>query len=93
MAPTQRGKARRVRTGTALAASRAPTLDDLRRRRDEILLVAASHGAHNVRVFGSVADGRTRPDSDKEVCSDERVPVSASNMEDTACRNRHYQHG
>ncbi len=30
-------------------------LDDLRRRRDEILGYAASHGARNVRVFGSTA--------------------------------------
>jgi uncharacterized protein len=30
-------------------------LDDLRGRRDEILGYAASHGARNVRVFGSTA--------------------------------------
>ena len=40
------------------------TLDDLRARRDEILRIAARHGAHNVRVFGSVARGQARPDSD-----------------------------
>ncbi len=41
-----------------------PTLDDLRMRRDEILRIAADHGARNVYVFGSVARGRSRPDSD-----------------------------
>ena len=41
-----------------------PTLAILRSRRGEILRVAASHGAHNVRVFGSVARGEAGPDSD-----------------------------
>ena len=40
------------------------TLDDLRARRDEILRLAEKHGASNVRVFGSVARGEARPDSD-----------------------------
>ena len=40
------------------------TLEDLRARRDEILRIAAKHGAHNVRVFGLVARGQARPDSD-----------------------------
>ena len=33
-------------------------------RRDEVLRVAASHGARNVRVFGSVARGEVGPKSD-----------------------------
>lgn len=33
-------------------------------RRAEILATAAQHGAHNVRVFGSVARGEARADSD-----------------------------
>jgi hypothetical protein len=33
-------------------------------RRDEILEIAHRHGARNVRVFGSVARGEARPDSD-----------------------------
>ena len=41
-----------------------PTLAELRSRRGEILHVAASRGAHNVRVFGSVARGEAQPDSD-----------------------------
>lgn len=33
-------------------------------KRDEILAIAARHGASNVRVFGSVARHEARPDSD-----------------------------
>jgi predicted nucleotidyltransferase len=40
------------------------TLTDLRRRREEILRIAAARGARNVRVFGSVARGEARVDSD-----------------------------
>jgi uncharacterized protein len=41
------------------------TLDTLRReKRAEILHRAAVHGCRNVRVFGSVATGESRPDSD-----------------------------
>ena len=36
----------------------------LQRRRDEILMVAAKHGARNVRVFGSVARGDADEQSD-----------------------------
>ena len=36
----------------------------LEAKKEEILRVAAKHGAHNVRVFGSVARGEARPDSD-----------------------------
>ncbi|MFZ5883629.1 MAG: nucleotidyltransferase family protein [Chloroflexota bacterium] len=32
--------------------------------REEILATAHKHGAYNVRVFGSVARGEARPDSD-----------------------------
>ena len=41
-----------------------PTLGALQARRDEILRIAAAHGARNVRVFGSVARGHARADSD-----------------------------
>ena len=33
-------------------------------KREEVLRIAARHGAHHVRVFGSVARGEARPDSD-----------------------------
>jgi predicted nucleotidyltransferase len=36
---------------------RIPTLDELRARRDDILMIADRHGAGNVRVFGSVVRG------------------------------------
>jgi len=45
----------------------APTLEQLRRRRDEINRVAALHGASDVRVFGSVARGEEGPRSDVDV--------------------------
>ena len=42
-----------------------PILETLRtKQRDEILRLATAHGCHNVRVFGSVATGNSRPDSD-----------------------------
>jgi predicted nucleotidyltransferase len=40
------------------------TLEGLRARRTDIEHVAARRGAHNIRVFGSVARGEARPDSD-----------------------------
>lgn len=45
-------------------ANRRPTLEELRARRAEILAIAARWGARNVRVFGSVAQGEARADSD-----------------------------
>ena len=52
---------RRRRRG---ASPRVVTLDALRARRDELLEIAANRGASNLRVFGSVARGEARPDSD-----------------------------
>jgi hypothetical protein len=39
----------------------------LKDRREDILRIAAQHGAYNVRVFGSVARGEARPDSDVDL--------------------------
>jgi predicted nucleotidyltransferase len=36
----------------------------LKEKREEILLIAAKRGAHNIRVFGSVARGNAGLDSD-----------------------------
>jgi hypothetical protein len=36
----------------------------LNEKREEILRLAARHGAHNLRVFGSAARGEAGPDSD-----------------------------
>ncbi len=42
----------------------------LQARREDILSLASRHGARNVRVFGSVARGDTRPDSDVDILVD-----------------------
>ena len=39
----------------------------LTRHRPEILRLAAAHGAHNVRLFGSAARGEARDESDIDV--------------------------
>lgn len=40
---------------------------ELQDRRPDILRIAASHGASNIRVFGSAARGEDRPDSDLDL--------------------------
>ena len=42
----------------------------LQTRRDDILSIAARHGARNVRVFGSVARGDAGPESDVDILVD-----------------------
>ena len=44
--------------------------DLLKQRRQEILQLAARHGANNVRVFGSMARGEATPDSDVDLLVD-----------------------
>jgi len=39
----------------------------LKSKRQEILAIAARHGARNVRVFGSVARGEAKPESDIDI--------------------------
>ncbi|MFO7592171.1 MAG: nucleotidyltransferase family protein [Acidimicrobiia bacterium] len=51
-------------------APKAQTLRDVRARRDTILDVAARRGAHNVRVFGSVAADRAAVESDLDFLVD-----------------------
>lgn len=46
------------------------SLEDLQQHRDAILELAAARGASNVRVFGSVARGDARPDSDVDLLVD-----------------------
>lgn len=47
------------------STSQSPvTLDALRARREAILQLTTQHGAYNVRVFGSVARGDAKPESD-----------------------------
>jgi uncharacterized protein len=42
-------------------------VDLLKDKRDDILRIAAQHGAQNIRVFGSVARGEAAPDSDLDI--------------------------
>jgi hypothetical protein len=46
------------------------TLDELRRRRAEILGVARKRRVNRIAVFGSVARGEARPDSDLDLLVD-----------------------
>ncbi|MBI5669605.1 MAG: nucleotidyltransferase family protein [Chloroflexi bacterium] len=45
-------------------------LNELRKKRNEILALAEKHGAGNVRVFGSVARGEAGPGSDVDFLID-----------------------
>jgi predicted nucleotidyltransferase len=45
-------------------------LEAIRARQSEIRSIAEKHGAGNLRVFGSVARGDVRPDSDVDLLID-----------------------
>lgn len=52
-------------------AGRAKFMNNiLKEKRDEILRIAAKHGAHNIRIFGSQARDEATPDSDLDVLVD-----------------------
>jgi uncharacterized protein len=42
----------------------------VRRHRQDLIAAAAAHGIQNLRVFGSVARGEDRPDSDLDLVAD-----------------------
>jgi uncharacterized protein len=42
----------------------------VRRHREDLIATAAAHGVRNLRVFGSVARGEDRPDSDVDLLAD-----------------------
>ena len=42
-------------------------LEQVRQRRAEIERIASRYGAHDIRIFGSVARGEAGPDSDLDV--------------------------
>jgi uncharacterized protein len=52
-------------------------LELLKQKRDDIQRVATKHGAYNIRVFGSVARGEARPDSDIDLLI-EKGPTTSS---------------
>lgn len=45
-------------------------MEELRRRRAETLDLARKHEAHRIAVFGSVARGKARPDTDLDLLVD-----------------------
>ena len=47
-----------------------PVGRQVRRRRREMIAAAAAHGVSGLRVFGSVARGEDRPDSDVDLLAD-----------------------
>ncbi len=49
---------------TSADSKRPTTLEELRVHRDDIMRIAAGHGASNLRVFGSVARGTAGTESD-----------------------------
>jgi uncharacterized protein len=46
-------------------------LEQLRQKRNDILAIADKYGATNLRIFGSVARGDDRPDSDIDILIDQ----------------------
>ena len=44
--------------------------EQVREKREQILQIAARHGAYNVRMFGSTARGETDPESDVDLLVD-----------------------
>ena len=49
----------------------------LRDKRDEIQRIASSHGAANIRIFGSVARGEAGPESDVDLLIDVGAQTSS----------------
>ena len=52
-------------------------LELLQQKRDDIRRIATKHGACNLRVFGSVARGEARPESDIDLLID-KAPTTTS---------------
>jgi len=51
-------------------------------KREEILRLAAKHGASNIRIFGSLARGDARPDSDVDILVDMEAGKSLFDLGD-----------
>lgn len=57
-------------TGNRGGSDMAPSLDLIRRHREQILELAREFGVSNIRVFGSVARGDATPNSDIDLLVD-----------------------
>jgi uncharacterized protein len=55
---------------TRLRRLSGPVGRRVRRHRNDLVTAAAAHGVHNLRLFGSVARGEDRPDSDVDLLAD-----------------------
>jgi predicted nucleotidyltransferase len=66
------GRLRHRRHGPVmrLAPLTGPVGRRMRSRRQDLVAAAAAHGVSNLRVFGSVARGTDRPDSDLDLLAD-----------------------
>jgi predicted nucleotidyltransferase len=51
--------------------------ETIKAKRDDIRRIAAQHGASNVRLFGSVARGEARPESDVDLLVDVTAQTSS----------------
>jgi predicted nucleotidyltransferase len=68
--PIGRGSSRKGLRGTEAVYNEIEAFMNLQQRRTEILQIAASHGARNLRVFGSVARGDDGVESDLDLLVD-----------------------
>lgn len=51
-------------------APKIQTIVNIQAMKDEIIAVAQSHGAHNIRIFGSFVRGDQRAESDLDLLAD-----------------------
>lgn len=58
------------KTPSRLRRPSGPVGRRVRRHRKDLVAAAAAHGVSNLRVFGSVARGEDRPDSDVDILAD-----------------------
>ncbi len=63
----------------------------LQSKRSQILHIAARHGARKVRVFGAVARGDSRPDSDIDFLVDMEGGRTARGTQNKLSEERHRQ--
>lgn len=76
MSSAERSSGAAARIPTPVLPGPASSLEALRRHRDDVVRIAARHGARTVCVFGSVARGDTGPHSDMDPLIDTGGPQS-----------------